>query len=122
MPLGDCYHAAGTYIMDKCVFDEDAKKRFRLVHGRPFLTVEPYIQVGHAWVEDGTDQVYDAESGRHVPKHLYYLLGQIVPEECKVYTYEEMAKLVNDHLHWGPWELPSSAEEDELRERMQDGN
>jgi hypothetical protein len=102
--------------MDKCLFDMEARKTLRLVHGNPILTVPPHIKHGHAWIEIGDDIVYDAEGKHEVPKELYYMVGQIDPKECFFYTYEEMAKKIDESDHWGPWEFEESQEETEYRE------
>jgi len=116
MRLGECFYSAGIYLMDKCLFNMEQRKTMRLVHGNPTLKKPPFIKYGHAWIELNEDTVFDTEHRREVPKDLYYAVGNIDPEECFVYTYEEMAKQVKEHEHWGPWELEEFPEETAYRE------
>jgi hypothetical protein len=104
--------------MDKCLFDKENRKIYRLVHGRPTLKVPPFIKYGHAWVEIDGVTVFDTEHHKEVPKELYYAVGNIDSEDCLVYTYSEMAAHMRKHEHWGPWELPEDPEETELREAL----
>jgi hypothetical protein len=103
---GDCYEAAGRYVMDNALFPGD-NPNLILVHGE--VTGQGPIagvKFGHAWVEDG-DLVRDYSRDRKVemPKIVYYALGNI--EESKVFKYtpEEMRRKILDYEHWGPWDL-----------------
>jgi len=125
--LGDCYEAAGKYIMDMC---NDSGCHSTLVHGEvagqgPLAGV----RYGHAWVEDG-NTVIDKSNGRdlEMPKAIYYAIGQIAsPDMSKwgtpegmqdpelfsggnlhKYTWEEAREKILEYGHWGPWDLKTS--------------
>lgn len=102
---GDCYQAAGRYLMDHGMFGD--KPNLILVHGE--VTGQGAIRgvkYGHAWVEDG-NMVHDVSRGgdRQIPKVLYYAIGNI--DESKVFKYdiEHMRHKVTETGHWGPWDL-----------------
>ncbi len=118
MQLKDCFESAGKFLMDKGLWDEEARKKYRLVHGRPRLQVHPHIRYGHAWIELEGKLVFDTVYNAMVARDHYYEVGQIDPAECITYTYQEMADKVNEHLHWGPWDLEETPEETELREQL----
>ncbi len=104
---GDCYRAAGKYVMDSGLFG--GNQNLILVHG--IVTGQGPIrgiQYGHAWVEDG-DTVIDVSSGRdlRMPKPIYYALGNIDETQTVRYTSEEMRRKILDSKHWGPWDLQS---------------
>jgi hypothetical protein len=105
--LGDCYYAAGEYILDV------AQEGAILIHGRPTLQCEPFITFGHAWVEwdekivNGTIRfAYDVARDIKMPISLYYALGKINPEDNFEYTREEARRMILEYGHWGPWEGP----------------
>lgn len=98
---GDCYSAAGRYILD------NMDPELILVHG--IVTGQgdiEGIQFGHAWVEDG-NRVIDVSNGRNIqlPKQFYYKLGKI--KKTKRYKREEALKKMLETGHFGPWELKS---------------
>lgn len=108
---GDCYEAAGKYLMDH----KEVEGIF-LVHGE----VEGQgplagIRFGHAWIEQG-EECIEVSMGRFevLPKFLYYALGQIhghfPPWEPNIhrYTPEEAVKKILKYKHWGPWDLVTS--------------
>lgn len=100
---GDCYRAAGRYILDKGIVNPN----LTLVHG--FVTGQGSIsgvRYDHAWIEDG-DMVIDKSNGRdlNIPKALYYALGNISPSESIKYNPSEARKKILDNKHWGPWDL-----------------
>ena len=119
---GDCFEAAGKYIMDNGVStwlnpDKKIDKKLILVHGEvggqgPLEGV----RYGHAWVEDG-NMVIDKSNGRDIkmPKDVYYALGKVIPDfppfkpNLHKYTPEEFRKQVLRHEHWGPWDLETSS-------------
>lgn len=111
---GDCYQAAGRYMMDHgIVGGED----IRLVHGevRGQGPIEG-IRFGHAWIEQG-DTVIDVANGKvsQLPKALYYAFGGIYPDlppfkpNIHVYTPEEAREKILEYKHWGPWDLKTSS-------------
>jgi len=103
---GDCYMAAGKYMMDNALFPMK-NDNLILVHGEVTgLGPIAGIKYGHAWIEDG-DTVIDTAGGKDIrmSKILYYALGNI--DESKVFKYkpEEFRKKVLEYEHWGPWDL-----------------
>ena len=109
---GDCYQAAGRYMMDKCTFGDVDDCRLILVHGEVMgqgaIQGIPY---GHAWVLDGTT-VVDKSNGRdlHVPQVLYYAIGQIDNIGNVIeYSWEEARTKILDYGHWGPWDLETES-------------
>jgi len=118
--LGDCYEAAGKYMMDNCMIgDCDLVLVHGEVSGQGSLEG---VRYGHAWVEDG-DTVIDKSNGRdlRVPKAFYYTLGQISSEtfdnegyspmggqNVHKYTWEEAREKIIESEHWGPWDLETS--------------
>ncbi len=110
--LGDCYAAAGKKFMDhELGFAElfegaDLIGPVMLVHGRPTLTVAPFIEYGHAWIEIGDVLAFDAEREIVMPLELFYRAGQIDPTKCLRYDYADLKRWTNLTEHWGPWEGP----------------
>ena len=118
---GNCYASAGQHLMEAWTMGRD--NGMVLVHGRPTLAVEPFIQYGHAWIEykvkmdalsDITgknvevEMVLDTESGNVLQRDLYYLVGRIDPESCIRYSVDDMRRWVLKTGHWGPWEGPDA--------------
>ena len=106
MALGDCYEAAGKYIMDKMLSGDE---QLKLVHGE--VTGQgplEGVKYGHAWVEDGNN-VIDVSNGRNIrlPKAVYYAIGQI-GDNVHRYTPKEFREKVTKYKHWGPWDLKTS--------------
>ncbi len=101
---GDCFEAAGKFLLDRT-----SKDRI-LVHGE--VTGQgplEGVKFAHAWnegIENGIEIVYDTSNGRVIklPKWFYYSLGNIDPEKTVQYTYDEFAKMILVHQHWGPWD------------------
>jgi hypothetical protein len=97
---GDCYQAAGKYMMDHGIGGN-----LVLVHGE-VLGQGPLegVRFGHAWIEKGSD-VLDVSNGKMltIPKGLYYAIGDI--KRTVRYTHKEFLKRVLDTEHWGPWDL-----------------
>jgi len=105
---GDCYEAAGKYMMDQCGIGRNCN--LRLVHGE--VAGQGPLRgktFGHAWVENGT-VVFDNSNGqeRKIPRDFYYALGHIDEiDNRKVYTWEQARKKILQHKHWGPWDFKS---------------
>jgi hypothetical protein len=116
--LGDCFYLAGLRFLNWCMERPKDRSRLRLVHGRPTMTIAPFIKMGHAWIEIDEEVVVDP-SGMELPIAVYYSVGQIDPAECLRYTHEEYSEKLNEHEHWGPWDLPEDPEETQLRERLE---
>lgn len=98
--LGDCFVAAGRYIMEHL-----SEEGLVLVHGiatgrGPIAG----IQFAHAWLEKG-ETVIDVSNNRHIemPKAVYYALGNI--STTFKYTWEEANKKMLETKKWGPWEF-----------------
>lgn len=96
---GNCYEVAGSAMLFK------PKAGNVLVHGRPTLRRPPFVEFGHAWIENG-EMVRDDTSGFEGPRMLYYALGQIDYRENLVYTAKEVWAFTAHFGHWGPWEGP----------------
>ncbi len=112
---GQCYSSAGEAMMDAWMSASD--RNYVLVHGRPTLTVEPFIEYGHAWLEfrevlHGSsielDMCLDTETGTVVPQSIYYDAGNISPDSCHYYDMAELRAWVVKTGHWGPWEGPDA--------------
>lgn len=103
---GNCYEAAGKYIMGACLVKP--KCGLILVHGE-VSGQGPLegVTFGHAWVLDG-DTVIDPSNGREVkmPKSLYYALGGIDRiRNLHQYTWDEAKEKMVQFEHYGPWDL-----------------
>ena len=108
---GDCYQAAGRYMMDNCL-EVDRCDELILVHGE-VAGQGPLegLTFGHAWVLDG-GMVIDKANGRdlQVPQVLYYAIGQIDYIGNTIeYTWEEARKHILEYEHWGPWGLETES-------------
>jgi hypothetical protein len=107
--IGDCYEAAGKYMMDQCLLTrEDC--HLKLVHAE--VTGQGPIsglKYGHAFVLDG-DMVIDKSNGRDIkmPKVIYYSVGNI-GSNVHEYTFEEFRKNILEHETWGPWDLETES-------------
>ena len=110
---GDCYEAAGRFMMDNCSFGPPDCHGFTLVHGE-VMGQGPLegITYGHAWVLDPSMNVIDKSNGRNLvlPKQLYYSVGQIDSiGNVYEYTWDETRKLILRKEHWGPWDLQTKS-------------
>lgn len=94
---GNCYQEAFDLVLQL-----HRVMNATLVHGRPTLTIEPFCQYGHAWVEVG-DAVIDPKAGA-VPKDMFYLIGKIERVLCTRYTGQQALEMSLKHEHYGPWE------------------
>jgi len=99
--LGNCFQAAGRYLMNNNIQNSNLRLVHGLVTGQ--AKIEGFIH-DHAWVEDG-DMVIDKSNGNdfYVPKKLYYHLGNIEEFNLTRYNWEEMTKQLVATKHWGPW-------------------
>jgi len=98
---GDCYEVAAKKVLF------EASPGDVLVHGRPTLQRPPFIEYGHAWVENG-ENVIDLTNGFRGPRGLYYAIGNINWKDCLIYTPEETRRFIGYYGHWGPWEGPDA--------------
>ena len=107
---GDCYQAAGRYMMDRCLVNDDCD--LILVHGE-VAGQGPLegLTLGHAWVLD-RGMVIDKANGKdlQVPQPLYYAIGQIdLIGNTIEYTWDEARKKITEYKHWGPWDLETES-------------
>jgi hypothetical protein len=103
LPRGSCYAAAMLMLENTDLPIETC----RLCHGVARLTVPPYCEFGHAWVEveDGGTFIFDGRfPTTWVPKSVYFAVGQIRLENVKRYTLSEARKMVLETEHYGPWD------------------
>jgi len=104
VPTGDCYEDAASALLDDPRFSG-----WTLVHGRPTLQIPPYVEYGHAWLEDPSGEtVWDPNAKQELPKVLYYAFGQINPAECFRYDREQTRAKILKFQHWGAWEGPDA--------------
>jgi len=110
---GDCYEAAGRYIMQECLTRLAGNGcELTLVHGE-VMGQGPIegITFGHAWLLDG-DTVIDRSNGRDIqmPRMIYYLVGQIDRiGNVHEYTWEDARRYITMYEHWGPWDLETES-------------
>jgi hypothetical protein len=108
---GDCYEAAGKYMMMKCQFGGSCDN-LTLVHGEVMgQGALEGVTFGHAWVLDG-GMVVDRSNGRNLqlPQGAYYNLGQIDQiGNTHEYTWEQARKMIVENEHWGPWDLATES-------------
>jgi hypothetical protein len=106
---GDCYEAAGKYIMDECVFGTAGDGcNLILVHGEVAgQGALEGVTFGHAWVLDGGIAIDRSNGGNlQLPRAFYYAVGQIDQiGNTHEYTWEQARKMIVDNEHWGPWDL-----------------
>jgi hypothetical protein len=108
---GDCYEAAGKFMMDECQLG-DSCEGLTLVHGE-VMGQGPVagIPFGHAWVLDGSTDI-DKSNGRDIamPMRVYYAIGQIDRIDNVIeYPWEEARTKILDYGHWGPWDLETES-------------
>ena len=127
MKLGDCYEAtANALLMPSFAGGLDLPENAVLVHGRPTLTVEPFTEFGHAWIEYSRElplpptpgmpatitswTCLDVANGGHreIPRVMYYRVGNVDEAKCLRYTRDEARAFLLSHGHYGPWEGPEA--------------
>ena len=87
--LGDCYEAAGKYIMSH------PGENLTLVHAEVMGQGQlEGVTFGHAFVQDEHGNVIDVSNGRNIrmPAALYFALGSI-HEINNFFAYDEKATL-----------------------------
>jgi hypothetical protein len=101
---GRCYERSFQALLD-------THSGWTLVHGRPTLTVDPFIEYGHAWLEspDGF-WCYNAETRDVITASLFYDVGNIrrEPDRLFKYTKTQAATMALKFQHYGPWEGPEA--------------
>lgn len=112
--LGDCFKVAANLVVPMLGLQKESVSNLdslTLVHG--IVSGQGPLEglrYTHAWVEgvsqEGVPLVVDASNGREVviPAALYYLIGQIDPEECVRYTPEAASQRMLQFAHYGPWD------------------
>lgn len=109
---GDCYQAAGQYMMSKCQFDKFACDDMVIVHGEVMGQGQLMgVTFGHAWIESN-NMVIDVSNGRNItlPIGIYYAIGMIGEIDNFIkYTWEEAREKITEFEHWGPWDLETSS-------------
>ena len=100
---GDCFDSAFDFMFEK----GNKMKDLKLVHG--FVSGKGELngyRFAHGWCE-AEDMVYDNANGRKgaLPKMIYYGIGNIHPDDCKYYTFNETMKMAEKHMNKGPWEI-----------------
>jgi tRNA nucleotidyltransferase/poly(A) polymerase len=106
---GDCYEAAGRYMMNNCRVN--SKCGMKLVHAE--VTGQGEIEglkYGHAFVLDDRGTVIDRSNGRNIemPKEIYYAIGHI-GSNVHEYTWDEARQKMLEFEHWGPWDLSTES-------------
>lgn len=109
---GDCYEAAGRFIMSQCQFGSTEDCNLTLVHGEVMGQGDlEGITFGHAWLVKG-DLVIDKSNGRNIemPKQIYYSFGMIDSiGNMHHYDWEEARNNILTYEHWGPWDLETES-------------
>ena len=108
---GNCYEAAGQYMMNTCQFAGECSDLV-LVHGEVMGQGDiDGITFGHAWVESN-GMVIDKSNGRdlQLPAALYYAVGKIneIGNVVK-YSWPDARDKILEFEHWGPWDLETSS-------------
>lgn len=104
---GDCYEAAGNYLMR---LGQEQRESHKLVHGVVSGTGPlEGRRFDHAWVETSAGpiiKVIDRSNGGNVvvSRMAYYLAGHVDPDECGYYTHREAMAEMTRTEHFGPWE------------------
>lgn len=93
---GDCYRAAGRYVLENTLFDDAFTPT--LVHG----TVSGRGgTMDHAWVVINDAIVFDGAQQQFYDKDDYY--AAFSAKEAKRYSPTDMKKAMLKAKHWGPW-------------------
>jgi hypothetical protein len=101
--MGDCYQAAGEYMMMHYL---SGNKNSKLVLVHAEVTGQgpiSGIRHGHAYILNG-NMVIDKSNKRDIemPKEIYYAIGNI-GKNINHYSFEEFRDNVLKHGTWGPW-------------------
>ena len=97
MQIGNCYEDCLRFLLKS-----PGRAELVLVHGEPTLTVAPFIQFGHAWLELGP-LVLDVTAKSTVLRDVYYRAGKIDPNKCSRYDLPEAVRMMHQHGTFGPW-------------------
>jgi hypothetical protein len=127
--LGDCFKVAANLAVPVLgMLSEELSdlSDITLVHG--IVSGQGHLEgfrYTHAWIEgispEGIPMVVDASDGRRVviPQALYYLIGQIQPDECERYTPEAAQDRMLEFAHYGPWDGAPEAHIDPTPEEIE---
>lgn len=97
--VGRCYQLSAEYVLYKAsLIDPDAL----LVHGT--IQRNPNPRIDHAWVLFSDGQVFDPVAGLGFQADAYCRWANALSEIS--YTRDQVARLINDTEHWGPWHRP----------------
>ena len=120
---GDCYEAAGKYILNKSALYMGPDREVEGDVGEASNLVLVHAEVigqgplegttfGHAFVWDkSSDTIIDRANGRNIqlPKILYFTIGGIDEiGNFYLYTPQQMVENMIKYKHWGPWDLKTS--------------
>ena len=117
--LGDCYEAAGKYILGLSrLYMDDEGVAGEVGDAAGLILVHAEVNgqgpmegttFGHGFVVDTrTDTVIDRSNGRdlRLPKAVYFAIGGVYDNDnFYEYTPQEMMANLIRHKHWGPWDL-----------------
>lgn len=101
---GNCYEANAKHLMDLKLAGKTTD--MLLVHGKADGQGSLQgMRIEHCWLLDG-DTVYDYSNVKEIvmPKIIYYGIGNIIEEECLLYTQRQVQECIVKYGHWGPWE------------------
>lgn len=108
--LGNCYEAAGKYMLEASIGNEN----FILVHAE--VMGQGQLQgttFGHAFVVDiAQNIVIDKSNGRNLelPSPLYFAIGNIYDiGNYFEYTRKQMLENMLKYETWGPWQLETAS-------------
>jgi len=108
-PSGDCYEAAAKLILAITNHGRTDRPDVRLVHAEVAGQGElSGLQFGHAFVLFDDQRVLDLSNGNAIvmAKDRYYQIGRIDEIGNVIeYTAKEAIAKINDHEHYGPWDL-----------------
>lgn len=93
---GDCYRAAGRYVMENTLLNKAFKPR--LVHGK---IGSGGNAIDHAWVVINDTIVFDGAQQQFYDKADYYDAMNV--KETKSFDPTEMKVQMLKTKHWGPW-------------------
>ena len=125
-PKGDCYEAAGKFILNLSLLHMDDEGEVAGSEAKAEGLVLVHAEVrgqgpmegvnfGHAFVVEqvaGIEVVIDKSNGRDIrlPKPFYYMIGGIEDiGNYHEYTPTEMFRNMLKYRHWGPWDLKTSS-------------
>jgi transglutaminase-like putative cysteine protease len=118
---GNCFTTAAGFLRSgmpqamcaaaRIPYRKDERGPFRVVHGTPIATGGPLEgeRYWHAWIEvdvpGAAGVVLDYSNGKqaHIPRLLFYLVGQLAEEHVWRFTLAEAEREYRRWRHCGPW-------------------